>query len=146
RSPAASGAWDNDGTNESGSSVKRPFARFVGVDLGGGRGKTTAIAELRSGPSGAEVVEVATRGSGAPTSELPWTDATLMSRLGEPDPARVIAIDAPLTVPSCMRCEAPVCPGMEACSVPAVAWLRTQGRALISEVAAETVGGGGRGR
>src|SRR4051794_13622808 len=41
--------------------LKRAFSRFIGVDLGGGRGKTTAIAEIRSGASGAQVVEVATR-------------------------------------------------------------------------------------
>ena len=32
---------------------------------------------------------------------------------------------------------------MEACSVPAVVWLRTTGRALVQEVAAETVGSAG---
>src|SRR5690348_10492211 len=43
------------------SRVQRSFSRFIGVDLGGGRGKTTAVAEVRSGARGAEVVEVATR-------------------------------------------------------------------------------------
>jgi hypothetical protein len=33
---------------------------------------------------------------------------------------------------------------MEACEVPAVVWLRTEGRALVRKVAAETVGGGTR--
>jgi predicted RNase H-like nuclease len=116
--------------------VQRSFTRFVGVDLGGGRGKTTAIAEVRIGAAGAEVVEVATR-----SGKLPWTDDTLMKRLAEPDPERVIAIDAPLTMTACHRCERPVCPGMEACADPAVVWLRTQGRALVQKVAAETVGG-----
>ena len=116
--------------------MQRSFTRFVGVDLGGGRGKTTAIAEVRIGAAGAEVVEVATR-----SGKLPWTDDTLMKRLAEPDPERVIAIDAPLTMTACHRCERPVCPGMEACADPAVVWLRTQGRALVQKVAAETVGG-----
>jgi hypothetical protein len=119
--------------------VQRAFSRFVGVDLGGGRGKTTALAEVRSGANGAEVVEVATR-----SGRLPWTDDTLLAKLGSPDPERVIAIDAPLTQTACARCEQAVCPGMEACADPAVIWLRTTGRALVQKVAAETVGAGPR--
>jgi hypothetical protein len=118
--------------------VQRPFSRFIGVDLGGGRGKTTVVAELRSGPGGAEVCSVATR-----SGRLPWTDDTLSHHLAIPDPSCVIAIDAPLTRPACTRCERPVFPGMEACEEPAVVWLRTTGRALVREVAAETVGGRG---
>jgi predicted nuclease with RNAse H fold len=114
--------------------VQRAFSKFVGVDLGGGRGKTTALAEVRSGATGAEVVEVATR-----SGRLPWTDDTLLARLGAPDPERVIAIDAPLTQTACARCERPVCPGMEACADPAVVWLRTTGRALVQKVAAEAL-------
>jgi hypothetical protein len=119
--------------------VKRPFTRFIGVDLGGGRGKTTAVAELRSGPEGAEVVEVATR-----SLKQPWTDETLVERLaaGASEPT-VIAIDAPLTPPPCNRCERPVCPGMEACAEPAVIWLRTEGRALVRRSTTVAVGGGG---
>ncbi len=117
--------------------MQRAFSRFVGVDLGGGRGKTTAIAELRSGVAGAEVIEVATR-----SGRLPWTDETLIDRLAVADPTRVIAIDAPLTTTACSRCERPVCPGMESCADPAVVWLRTTGRSLVQNVAAEMVGGG----
>lgn len=120
--------------------MRRTFSRFIGVDLGGGRGKTTAIAEIRSGPSGAQVIEVATR-----AGRLPWTDDTLLGRLADVSPDdTVIAIDAPLTQAACGRCDRPVCPGMEACADPAVVWLRTEGRALIRKVGAETVGGGTR--
>jgi hypothetical protein len=119
--------------------VRRAFSRFVGVDLGGGRGKTTAVAEVRSGPAGAEVIEVATR-----SVKQAWTDDTLIGRLGVADPACVIAIDAPLTQTACARCERPVCPGMEACDDPAVVWLRTEGRALVQKVAAQMVGAGPR--
>jgi len=119
--------------------VQRAFSRFLGVDLGGGRGKTTAVAELRIGVGGAEVIEVATR-----SGRLPWTDDTLIGRLAVPDPERVIAVDAPLTTTACGRCERPVCPGSEACADPAVVWLRTTGRALVQKMAAETVGAGSR--
>src|SRR3954447_21254267 len=120
--------------------VQRAFSRFVGVDLGGGRGKTTAVAELRMGTTGvAEVIEVATR-----AGKLPWTDDTLTGRLAIPDPERVIAVDAPLTQAACGRCDRPVCPGSEACEDPAVVWLRTEGRSLMQNVAAETAGGHAR--
>jgi predicted nuclease with RNAse H fold len=87
----------------------------------------------------AEVIEVATR-----AGKLPWTDATLIGRLAIPDPERVIAVDAPLTQTACGRCVEAVCPGTEACVDPAVVWLRTEGRALVGKMAAETVGGGAR--
>ena len=120
--------------------MKRTFQRFIGVDLGGGRGKTTAIAVVRLGAGDtAEVVEVATR-----ANKLAWTDETLVQRLAVQDPDVAIAIDAPLTQSACNRCERPVCPGMEACADPAVVWLRSEGRALVRKVAAETVGGSSR--
>lgn len=109
--------------------MERPFHRFIGVDLGGGRGKTTAVAELRATPDGVEVLEVASRGA-----TTAWTDETLLQRLVEATDA-VIAMDAPLTRPACGRCERPVCPGMEACEEPAVIWLRTEGRSLVRKVA-----------
>jgi hypothetical protein len=122
--------------------VKRQFSRFVGVDLGGGRGKTTAVAELRSNPAGgALVMEVATR-----AGKQPWTDDTLIGRLAVPDPDRVIAVDAPLTSTACGRCVEPVCPGTETCADPAVVWLRTSGRSLVQKAAqaADTATASGR--
>jgi hypothetical protein len=120
--------------------VQRAFSRFIGVDLGGGRGKTTAVAEVRIAANGtAEVIEVATR-----SGKLPWTDDTLIGRLAMPDPDRVIAVDAPLTQTACGRCKVEVCPGTEACVDPAVIWLRTVGRNLMQKVAVETVGGATR--
>jgi hypothetical protein len=121
--------------------VKRPFTRFIGVDLGGGRGKTTAVAEVRCGPNGAAVYEVAVR-----SAKQPWTDETLLARIpsGADAAGVVVAIDAPLTSPACGRCARPVCPGMEECAEPSVVWLRTEGRALVRQVAAESIGGGSR--
>jgi Protein of unknown function (DUF429) len=117
--------------------LQRAFSRFIGVDLGGGRGKTTAVAELRIGANGAaEVIEVATR-----AGKLPWTDDTLIGRLAMPDPDRVIAVDAPLTQTACGRCKVEVCPGTESCIDPAVVWLRTIGRNMMLKVGVETVGG-----
>jgi hypothetical protein len=104
--------------------VKRPFHRFVGLDLGGVRGKTTALAEIAShgtnGSTTAQVTRVALR-----AGEQPWTDETLAGYLTALDPATtVIAVDAPLTDHACGRCERPACPGAVACDDPAVVWLR----------------------
>jgi predicted nuclease with RNAse H fold len=121
--------------------VKRAFHRFIGVDLGGGRGKTTAVAEARLAPNGtgAAVFEVAIR-----AGKAPWTDDELLGRLANPDgqcDGVVIAIDAPLTSTACGRCELATCPGTEACVDPAVIWLRTAGRDMVREVAAKASGG-----
>ena len=120
--------------------MKRSFIRFVGVDLGGGRGKTTAVAELRSTATGVEVLEVATR-----SGKQLWTDDTLVQRLASAaSDDTAIGVDAPLTQSACNRCERPVCPGMEGCADPAVIWLRTEGRSLIRGVGAERARSNGR--
>jgi hypothetical protein len=121
--------------------VRRPFTRFLGIDLGGARGKTTAVAELtvRSGSHGQSeatvwVQEVATRRAGEA-----WRDDTLWEHLTTQPSGTVIAIGAPLTQPACSRCVAPACPGVAACEDPAVIWMRTEGRALAEGEVAESV-------
>jgi predicted nuclease with RNAse H fold len=79
------------------------------------------------------VEEVSTRRRTARGDE-PWHDEALVSYiegLGAQDRI-VIAVDAPLTLPACLRCQVPVCPGAAACEVPATAWLRTAGADLMS--------------
>src|SRR5690606_11774213 len=124
------------------NSMPRPFHTFIGIDLGGARGKTTAVARLtvapegspgpgHSGPGGdagvALVEEVSTRRG----SRAPWCDRELVAYLAELPEGVVVAIDAPLTLPACVRCVEPVCPGQEACEVPAVMWLKTRGVELV---------------
>lgn len=122
--------------------MHRTFQRFVGVDLGGARGKTTVVAHLSArGDGTVQVDDVATRCAGEP-----WRDDSLVDHLatfadaGAPGgippgviAPGVIAIDAPLTAPACARCVVPACPGVAACVDPAVVWLRTEGRALVAD-------------
>lgn len=126
--------------------VQRPFQRFVGVDLGGARGKTTVVAHLSARGDGTVWVnDVATRSRVNGTE--PWRDETLADHLAGLGDDTVIAIDAPLTAPACGRCVLPVCPGVEACVDPAVAWMRTAGHALVieeGEAEAELIGPGAR--
>lgn len=119
------------------SGSRAGLRRFIGVDLGGGRGKTTAVARLEQTekPGGWRLVladakaRYGQRGTGALADEptggdvlfrdevladylLRWTDATT-----------VVAIDAPLVLPPCLRCPL-ACPGVSACVVDEVVWMR----------------------
>lgn len=111
-------------------SATRPFRRFIGVDLGGGRGKNTAIARLERGDAEASlVVAEATvrqghRGTGNTEGDALFRDEVLVEYLQRwTDDTTVVAINAPLTLPPCVRCTLP-CPGLTRCDVPSVAWMR----------------------
>jgi predicted RNase H-like nuclease len=109
-----------------------PFSAFIGVDLGGGKGKNTAVARLVPTPKGVEVTDYGTG------KNAPWYDARLIAYL-RAQAGSLIAIDAPLALPCCVRCRLSVCPGDAVCDVPTIAWLRARGRtgAPAAENAAE---------
>ena len=108
----------------------RRFTSYVGIDLGGARGKTTAVTHLVAAEGRARVLSVSTRHRGEP-----WIDATLLEFVGSLGDDLVVAVNAPLTAPACGRCVVPACPGVEACVDPAVVWQRTEGRALVEGAA-----------
>jgi predicted RNase H-like nuclease len=93
------------------------FRSFIGVDLGGGKGKNTAVAHLVRTATGVEVVDYGTG------RETPWYDDRLVAYLRD-QPDALVAIDAPLRLPACVRCQLVTCPSAERCEVPTVAWLR----------------------
>lgn len=105
---------------------KRSFLHVLGVDLGGGKGKKTAVATLRIDPreGGATLIDIAPR-AGA----LPFYDATLLTLLGGYGDGTLVCIDAPLTLPPCLRCQVPVCPGQENCVDGAVIEMRRLAKA-----------------
>lgn len=112
--------------------MERNFDTFVGIDLGGTRGKTTAVAILRTSPEASDsevsVDDVSTRSANA----QPWVDDLIVDFVAAQEPQRLaIAINAPLTVPACVRCREQVCPGQNRCVDPAVVWLRTEGQELV---------------
>lgn len=114
-------------------SARGHFRRFVGISLGGGRGKTTAVARIELSERGASLVLAEARvrrehrGGGAPgDSEAvgPFRDGVLLDYLARwVDEDTAVAVDAPLTLPPCVPCQL-ACPGIEACEVAAVAWMR----------------------
>lgn len=131
---------------EAGSRKARAnFQRFVGVDLGGGRGKNTAVArlELTYHADGRPRLAVAEakirqgqRGTGAPTDEAKggatlFRDDVLLAYLGKwVDDDTVVAMNAPLTLPPCVRCTLP-CPTVPKCTVPVVQWMRRWAPRLV---------------
>jgi hypothetical protein len=106
---------------------------FIGIDLGGARGKTTAVARLRADGDRVSVEAVRTRHP----SGQPWQDE-LVAELADALPAdRVLAINAPLTVPACVRCPRAHCPGADRCDDVTAVWLRTEGAAIASQALEE---------
>lgn len=100
------------------------FSTFIGVDLGGGKGKKTAVAVLRRLGDSVQVVRYDTGSDGHP-----WYDERLVEFLLGAVEGAVLAIDAPLSLPACVRCREPVCPGMQRCVDPTVVWMRTRAEA-----------------
>jgi hypothetical protein len=118
---------------------------FVGISLGGAKGKNTALAQLQQ--RGSELVltqaqvREGTRGGGwmgegqarepdANKTGALFRDENLVAHLrGLPADRTVVAIDVPLTFPPCVRCHL-ACPGSAACEVPQVVWMRRHAREL----------------
>ncbi len=106
--------------------------RFIGISLGGGRGKNTAVARIDFDDEGRFVIteartRSAERGGGEIKGDapgLPFRDPQLLAWLERwVDEDTLVGIDAPLTLPACIRCTL-ACPGTDACEVPVVRWMR----------------------
>lgn len=108
------------------SSEVTPYTTFIGVDLGGGKGRNTAVALLRAveDPHSPARVEVVEYGTG---TEQPFYDDHLLTYL-RAHPGALIAMDAPLSLPACVRCQLAVCPGEQTCDVPVVRWFSQRER------------------
>lgn len=127
-----------------GTSSVRGFSRFIGVSLGGGRGKTTAVSRLEladvrpaAGDDHPLVLREARvrrehRGAGeSGGGQGPFRDPVLLDYLQTwVDDRTLVAIDAPMTMPPCVRCQL-ACPGVDACEVPDVVWMRTHAPNLV---------------
>lgn len=128
--------------------MKRSFRTFIGVDLGGGKGKTTALTRLRWEPAPAGATAARTGGvlivedcggsrpgaeprsatrPGFGTGGSTWYDERLIEYLLHHRSEAVVAMDAPLTLTACVRCQLPVCPGLLSCEVETVRWFRARG-------------------
>ncbi len=102
--------------------MREAFRTFLGVDLGGGKGKNTAVARLVRTAGGVSVQLVSTR----TPEERPFFDAELVAFLRAHAEGAVLAIDAPLLPSVCLRCHLEVCEGLAACQDPVVRWFAQQ--------------------
>lgn len=96
------------------------FKRFLGLDLGGGKGKKTCLAVLETNGKGVVVT-----GSFPRSKEAPLYDATLVELLRNYIEASLLCVDAPLSLPPCLSCRVPVCPGQENCVDPEFELMRS---------------------
>lgn len=117
--------------------MRAAFKTFIGVDLGGGKGKTTAVCRLRVPAQPTAGVEVVVEDQGAGSN---FYDDLLIEYLRRHADGAALAIDAPLSLPVCVRCTLSACPGAVACDVPAVSWFRLRdAQRLAQEEATGTV-------
>ena len=92
--------------------MTRSYRQFVGIDLGGSRGKSTAVARLRWNGGSDDAVwvdEVATRHNGEP-----WSDDVLLEYLCRLGPTAVVSHfgnNNGLVIGPEMRCCGPRSPG-----------------------------------
>ena len=97
----------------------KPPKRFIGIDLGGGKGKKTALAVLDRSKSGVTVTALHPR-----ADESPLYDTALIAAVRERAEGATVCVDAPLTLPPCLRCNVARCPGQESCADTEVITLR----------------------
>ena len=109
------------------SGEARNFSRFIGVDLGGGKGRNTAVALLQHEGAGVRVVYLSTR---SPEQE-PFYDSPLLRFVRRHQQGALLAMDAPLTPTVCVRCRQATCPTLEACEEPVLRWFREKGDELV---------------
>jgi predicted nuclease with RNAse H fold len=93
------------------------------VDLGGGKGKKTALAVLDKSREGVTVTLLSPK-----AKDRPLYDAALVAAILGHAEGAVVCIDAPLTLPPCLRCTEPVCPGQDACIDAEVVTMRSLAR------------------
>ncbi len=90
---------------------------------------------MQDGETGLSVAEATVRqghrGTGNHEGDALFRDEVLVEYLRRwTDEDTVVAINAPLTLPPCVRCTLP-CPGLKVCEVPSVAWMRTWAPLLL---------------
>ena len=59
-----------------------------------------------------------------------FTTARLVDAIRARADRALLCVDAPLSLPPCLRCQVPVCPGQERCVDPAVIEMRRLGGAI----------------
>ena len=97
--------------------------RFAGVALGGGKTDKTAVAVLEYYPDQKRVFLRSLRDKVSGKGETTADEALYEVLTEDEKDLSVIAFDAPLQLPQCIRCEMR-CPGVQDCPDPEVKWMR----------------------
>jgi hypothetical protein len=124
------------GEHDVNSEGKRDFSTFLGVDLGGGKGKNTAVARLERIDNGVRVVFVSTK----TPIQRPFYDEDLIEYILLHQEGALLALDAPLFPSVCFRCQQAECTHLEACGDPVVRWFRETGARLTPSRGQRTAG------
>lgn len=102
--------------------------RSIGLELGGGKSARTALVALDYYPKEKKIFVVETDQQIQGNREFSGDEVLLASLRALS--AKILAVNAPLTLPPCFSCTLPVCPGYRKCEVPEVAWMREEGERL----------------
>lgn len=105
------------------------FDFYIGIDLGGGKGKNTAVALLTAEKKGVSVRFVSRKNQ----NNEPFYDSQLLSYIHQQKGNAVLAIDAPLSLPTCLRCQRDPCLGISDCDDQVVKWFVNKGQALFDK-------------
>lgn len=97
------------------------------MDLGGGKGRNTAVAVLQPEGAAVRVVFLSTR---SPEQE-PFYDSPLLRFIRHNQDGALLAMDAPLVPTVCVRCNNDTCPTLEECQERVVRWFRDKGDAMV---------------
>lgn len=97
--------------------------RFAGVSLGGGKTDKTAVAILEYFPERKRIFLRSLREKVSTKGETSADEALHQILTVEETDLSLIAFDAPLQLPLCVRCEL-TCPGAERCNEPVLKWMR----------------------
>jgi hypothetical protein len=99
---------------------------FLGIELGGPRKTALVALDCFADQKKAFVQKVIS----APESAGEETPDETLLRLVRGLAPEAIGINAPLSLPPCVTCELPVCPGVRNCSVESVSWMREEAQRL----------------
>lgn len=98
--------------------------KYLGIELGGSKGNRTSLVSLDYFSEERKVL-VSGLSAQISTEENENSDQRLIALVKE-SKASSIGINAPLSMPPCITCTKPICPGFEVCDVPSVKWMREE--------------------
>lgn len=100
-----------------------PVVRYLGLSLSGGKSDKSCLAVLEHYPEQRRIF-LSRLHERIRSEETVSADTKILEMIDQmKDVSRVVAFDAPLTLPKCLTCPK-ICPGYEVCDEPEVAWMR----------------------